>query len=552
MTTTGLAGRLGIGLAAGVLALAGCTPSSPAPDGSAGPASGSSAPAASATPMPQGEGVATTAADVAGFDPSAHKVITRYSSPDRMTQVTSDAQPEGFAAPPPGKGRQRYLDQKINWQACDGGECAKVLVPLDWDHPDGQAITLALKRKKAAAGKAVGTLFINPGGPGGSGTEMVDSFEAGAFQAHDVLGWDPRGSGASTPVKCGTPQQTDAYLATDTSPDDQAEWDALAKANKAFAQQCRQASGVLLDHISTIDNVRDLDYLRHLVGDDKIDYLGISYGTFIGSLYAELYPQRTGRLLLDSAVNITQDDSVIQAMGFDLALQNYATWCAEQKCGLGETKAEVIRTVTGLLDELDRKPQKYGNRLLTQSLGVTGMVTYLYWGAQGYEPLSQALMALQKQIPAGLVYTADAMNGRNEDGSYGSMTYSFPAIGCIDSSDPGLAGARTELAEDVKKAPILGPQFGPNLACTFWTARPAPQIDIVGKGAAPILVLGATGDPATPYRNAQLMAEQLDSAVLLTWKGAGHSVWDLGNECAKDAVEGFVNDGKVPKDKTVC
>ena len=143
--------------------------------------------------------------------------------------------------------------------------------------------------------------------------------------------------------------------------------------------------------------------------------------------------------------------------------------------------------------KVDPIPAAYGDTLL--------MVTDLRIAADGTMPPSTM---------------ADAMNGRNEDGSYGSMTYSFPAIGCIDSADPGLAGARTELAEDVKKAPILGPQFGPNLACTFWTARPAPQIDIVGKGAAPILVLGATGDPATPYRNAQLMAEQLDSAVLLT------------------------------------
>ncbi|GAA1391974.1 alpha/beta hydrolase [Luteococcus peritonei] len=552
MTSTTWSGRAAAVLAAGALALSGCTPTRPSGQESASSpaASGSSSPSGT-IPHETGAEVRTTAQDVAGFDPAAHKTIQRWTSPDRTT-VASEAQPEGFAAPPPGQGRQRYLDQKIDWKNCDAAQCAKVLVPLDWDHPDGPAITLSLKRKPATSGKAAATLFINPGGPGGSGTEMVDTFANNNFEDHDVLGWDPRGSGESTPVQCGTPAETDAYLATDNSPDDKAEWEALVKANKDFAAQCRKASGALLDHISTIDNVRDLDYLRELVGDKKLDYLGISYGTFIGAMYAEMYPQRTGRLVLDSAVNITEDDSVIQAMGFDLALKNYATWCAQTTCGLGDDQAAVITSVTGLLGQLDAKPLKHGKRELTQSLGVTGMVTYLYWGAQGYEPLTQALLAVQKGIPAGLVYTADAMNGRNSDGSYGPMAYAFPGIACADSADPGEAGARTELAADTKKAPILAPYFGPNLACTFWTARPAPQIDITGKGAAPILVLGATGDPATPYRNAQLMADKLDSAVLLTWKGAGHSVWDLGNDCAKNAVTAYVNKGTVPKDKTVC
>lgn len=541
----------GAGLLAALL-VAACTPGSPGTPG-AGASSSASSPSASpsVSAIPDGHAVQTTANDVAGFDAAAHPTDGKYTSPDR-TQHTSAALPPGFASPPPGSGRQRYLDQKISWKPCDQAECARVLVPLDWDHPDGQAITLNLKRKKATSGDAKGSLFVNPGGPGGSGVDMVNNFEATSFPDHWILGWDPRGSGESTPVRCGTAKQTEAYLETDASPDDEAEWQQLAKANQDFAKQCRDASGPLLDHISSIDTVRDMDYLRHLVGDKKLDYLGISYGTLLGSLFAEMYPQRTGRMVLDSAVNITQDESVIQAMGFDLALKNYATWCAENKCGLGESQAEVIKTVTGLLEELDSKPQKYGSRLLTQSLGVTGMVTYLYWGSDGYQPLTEAMLALQKGIPAGLVVTADAMNGRNPDGSYNAMAYAFPGIGCLDSADPGEQGARKEMATDVKKAPILGPLFGPNLTCTFWSAKPAPQVKIVGKASAPLLVLGATGDPATPYKNAQLMADQLDNAVLLTWKGAGHSVWDLGNDCAKDAVRGYINKGKVPKDKTVC
>lgn len=540
--------RMGWTAAAAALLLTGCLPqpSQPSPGASsqAGQGSTSASPSASATP------VATTREDVAGFDLSQHQLAGKYSSPDRM-EMGSDTQPDGFTAAPEGQGRQRYLDQEIEWERCGEYQCGQVLVPLDWDRPDGQAITLRMK-KAPAAKQRKGTLFINPGGPGGSGRDMVDGFDRASFPHHDVIGWDPRGSGGSTPVVCGTPEQTDAYVAMDTSPDDQQEGEEVAQGYRDFATQCREGSGALLDHISTIDSARDLDYLRHLVGDQKLDYLGISYGTYIGSVYGELYPQRVGRMVLDSAVNITDDESVIQAMGFDLALKDYATWCAKQSCGLGATQDEVVKAVTGIFDQLDAKPLPVGGRELTQALGVTGTVTYLYYGAEGYRPLTDALLQTRDGQGQELLRMADMMNGRQPNGSYSSMTYSFPGIGCIDSEDPGEKGALEEFPDDVKKAPILAPYFGPNLQCTWWTAKPAPQLKLTAKGAAPILVLGATGDPATPYQQAVWMADQLDSGVLLTWKGAGHSAWDLGNDCVKDAVRGYVNDGTVPADKTTC
>lgn len=532
------------------LLLAGCQqePSVPTPGpGASAPASPSSA---VAVPTGSAAAVTTTAKDVAGFQLSAHRRQEQYTSPDR-TSVASDATPPGFAAPPPGQGRQRYLDQKIRWSACDGFECGTVLVPLDWDRPDGQAITLKMKRR-VADGKRTGTLFINPGGPGGSGQQMLEGFDWNSFPQHDVIGWDPRGTGESTPVVCGTPEQTEAYLASDSSPDDAAEFRAAVQQNKDFAAQCRHGSGALLDHISTIDTARDLDYLRHLVGDDTLDYLGISYGTYIGAMYAELYPQRAGRMVLDSAVNITTDDSVIQAMGFDLALRNYATWCAENKCELGSTADEVIASVTGIFDSLDQEPLKVADRELTQSLGVTGAVTYLYMGSTGYTQLTQALVSARKGNGQPLLATADIMNGRQPDGSYDSMTYGFPGVGCIDAEDPGIDGSVKEFEQDKKKAPVLAPYFGVSLTCPLWSATPSPQLRLQAKGAAPILVLGATGDPATPYEQAVSMADQLEPGVLLTWKGAGHSAWDLGNACVKSAVRDFVNDGTVPEDRTVC
>ncbi len=540
-----------VGAAGLAVLLAACTSS---PGGSSTPGGSASAtPALSAAPVEAvapGEAVKTTSADVAGFDVAQHAVDTSKASPDRLA-VTSAAMPPGFATPPPGAGRQRYLDQKISWTACGGFQCGTVLVPLDWDHPDGQAITLKMK-KAPAAEKRAATLFVNPGGPGGSGQDMVTSMDPSDFPGHDVIGWDPRGSGQSTPVVCGSTQQTDEYFATDTSPDDEAEWTKTVDEVKSFAQQCRENSGALLDHISTVDNVRDLDYLRSLVGDPKLDYLGVSYGTYIGAMYGEMYPQRTGRMVLDSAVNITDDDTVIQAMGFELALKNYATWCATSKCGLGGTSEAVVKAVTTLFDQLDAKPLEVRGRQLTQSLGMTGAVTYLYMGAQGYPLLTNAIKRAQAGDGGVLMATSDLMNGRDARGNYGSMAFSFPGIACADASDDGVAAVRTELAADEKKAPILAKYFGPNLQCTYWTAKPAPQLKITAKGAAPIVVLGATGDPATPYQHAQSMAKQLSTGVLVTWKGAGHSAWELGNDCVKGSVRSWINEGTVPKAGLTC
>ena len=488
---------------------------------------------------------------VAYYDPRDHRMLPGLGSPDR-TPFSSPARPSGFTTPPPGSGLQRYLDQRLHWRACGDFDCATLTVPLDWDHPDGQAITLALTRARASGGTASGTLFINPGGPGASGTDFVRWFPVRAFPTLDVVGWDPRGSGRSTPVRCGSPAQTDAYFAVDASPDSAAEWQALRRSELTFARRCRQASGVLLDHVSTIDTARDLDYLRYLVGDQRLNYLGISYGTFIGAVYAELYPRRVGRMILDSAVNITDDRSIIQPMGFDLALNAFATWCADQPCGLGTSAPGVVATVTALFDRLDADPLGVGGRALTQTLAVSGVASFLYSGTADYGQLAKALTAALDGSGSALLAGADRLDGRRADGRYDPMTYAFPGIGCLDAGDDGWERDAASWSAAQKLAPVFGTYFGPPVSCDLWSARPADQLDIRAAGAPPIVVLGVTGDPATPYQQSVSMARQLESGVLVTWKGAGHSAFMLGNACVHQAVLGYVNEGRVPAGGTVC
>ncbi len=516
--------------AAALLALAGCVPD-------AGPSQPAPSPAAtSAAPAGEVIGVSQTP----GFQV------------DRPRLPASNATPDGFTDAPEGEGLSGYLKQTIQWRPCSDYDCATIVAPLDYAEPGEQAITLSLARKRATQTPKLGTLFVNPGGPGASGRNLVTYFASKGLEQYDIVGWDPRGTNASTPVQCFGERDTDALNQLDSSPDDAAETEALIVGTYEFAKSCWENSGRLLEHISTVDTVRDLDLMRALVGDQKLTYLGYSYGTQIGSFYADLFPQRVGRLVLDAAVDITDDDSVIQAMGFDLALGNFAAWCARQGCELGSTKDEVLKAVTDFLERLDGAPLAVEDRKLTQSLAATGIAAYLYGGVPAWQVLARDLRAAIGGDGTRLLRSSDSLNDRDQDGSYGSLFYSFPAIGCADSKDLGVVEAEQRWAEDQKKAPIYGRYFGPSYTCALWPVRSAPQFKPTGSGAAPILVVGATGDPATPYQNAVTMAKQLESGVLLTYEGEGHGSFGGKSSCVDRAVIAYLTAGTVPADGTRC
>ena len=487
----------------------------------------------------------------------AGEVITVSALPgleiDRPTLPDPGATPSGFASAPSGDGLTGYEGQSLNWRTC-GGEykCAKILAPLDYANPGAQAITLSLAKKVATKAPRLGTLFVNPGGPGASGRNLVTYFNSAGLEQYDIVGWDPRGTNDSTPVTCYNAKATDAYGELDSSPDDAAENDALIVGSYEFAKACWEHSGELLKHISTVETVRDLDLLRALVGDEKLNFLGYSYGTQIGAVYADLFPQRTGHLVLDAAVDITDDDTVIQAMGFDLALSNFAAWCARQNCSLGSSKDEVLTSITDFLDKLDADPFAVGDRSLTQSLAATGIASYMYGGIPAWKVLIGDLEKAIKGDGAALLKSADSLNDRRQDGSYGSLFYSFPAISCADSKDEGVTEAEQRWVEDQKKAPIYGKYFGPGYTCALWPVHSQVQFKPTGSGAAPLLVVGATGDPATPYQNAVTMAQQLESAVLVTYEGEGHGTFGGKSTCVDAIVIAYLTRDVVPTDGVKC
>jgi len=486
--------------------------------------------------------------------PVPENVYSGLDSPDRQIEE-SDATPPGFVDPPEGEGLARYYSQELVWKPCGDYLCTTFSAPLDWTDPDGQAITIAMKKAPATASERLGVLLINPGGPGASAQDYVGSFTATGLEGYDIIGLDSRGSGESTPVVCGTPEQTDAYYGVDATPDDQAERDALVAAQEAFNDQCRQNSGTLLDHISTIETIYDYDLARYLMGEEKLNFYGVSYGTFLGAVYAELFPHNVGRMVLDSAVNLTPDDDVIQAEGFDLSLRAFAAWSAANDGSLGTTEQEVVDTITGFIDGLDASPLPGdGERQLTQSLAVTGIVLYFYYGSEAYSALDD-LIAYTISSGDGqyLLEAADLLNDRSSDGSYGDLTYSFPAIRCADEADKGVQDAFDQwTGHDSQVAPIFGERFGPDLVCPLWTAEPAAQIDFSGAGAPPLLVIQNTGDSATPFHQAEIMADELESATLVVREAAGHGAYGSGSACMDSIVVDYFTDGTVPDEGTRC
>ncbi len=470
---------------------------------------------------------------------------------DRQLDVTADGEaldlPEAL-----GSDLTPYWNQTVEWEPCGEELCAQVLAPLDWEEPGRAAVEIAM-RKVPSADPTRGPLFVNPGGPGFGGQSFASNLGVDAWDGYDIVGWDPRGTGESTNVECGTTEETDEVFELDGSPDDAAERAALEQGWAEFARQCRENSGALLDHITTIENARDLDLLRHLLGAGKLNYVGVSYGTYVGAVYAELFPDRAGRLVLDSAVDITDDEEAAsQSEGFELALRNFAKWCAEnEKCVLGDSVDEVVDGIAEFLAELDAAPIEVGDRVLTQGLATTGIALFLYSDEEAYPSLAYVVNQAMQGDGSYLLQASDDLNGRGED-TWATVAYAFPATRCVDAADEGLEASYEWWEENRKQSPIFGTNMGLDFVCETWTAAPAPQLKLTAEGAPTILVVGTTGDSATPYEHAVSMAEQLESGVLLTFDGAGHGAVTGGNTCIADAVDTYLEEGIPPEEGTTC
>lgn len=460
----------------------------------------------------------------------------------------------------------RFYGQQPDWQPCGRFYCARLTVPLDYADPAGETISLALLMRPAGVpGERVGYLVVNPGGPGAPGTDYARGattyFRRELTDRFDVVGFDPRGTGDSSPVDCLTDAEMDAWISVDRNPDTPAEEQELLDQMERFGAGCTARSGALAAHISTIEAARDIDVLRSALGEETLTYFGASYGTKLGATYADLFPGRAGRLVLDGAVDPTLGVRAVnreQAAGFDTALRAYVQNCVDStdSCFLGSSVDAGVARVAQLLADLDNRPLPAGaGRELTSGAAFFGIAVPLY-NRDYWFLLSQGLKDALDGDGRALQLLADAYFSRNADGSYASNSEeAYRAITCLDNP-AWLTPAQVErqLPSFERAAPTFGDVFAwDTMMCRGFTARAEEQPQpLDAPGAPPILVIGTTRDPATPLTWAQALAGQLDSGVLVTRDGDGHTGYHSGNGCVDDAVEAYLIDGTVPQDGLAC
>jgi len=463
---------------------------------------------------------------------------------------------------------------KPHWTRCGGRlQCARLRVPLDHARPRGDTIELALIRIPARKpAKRIGSLLVNPGGPGGSGVEFVRATASGFYGAplrdrFDIVGFDPRGVGESAPVHCQSDREKDLELVSaDVVPEDAAEKRKMVDGARRFAEGCARSSARVLPYLSTEAAARDLDILRAALGDERITYLGISYGSVLGATYASMFPRRVRAMTLDAAVDpqvwINQPEETVrrQAQGFERAFDAFLADCRArgQDCGFGQGNPGPA--YDRLIERLDNHPIKAKGS--GDPRKVNGYVAFLAVNAALYNrvawpQLADALeLADEEDDGSELLALADSINGRRNDGSYENLNDANASINCVDEVNPKDVAAYDRLSEELgRTSPRFGRAFGyARLVCAYWPARAAARYTgpFRAEGAPPILVVGTTGDPAAPYSWARSLADQLSSGVLLTWKGVNHGAYGGMSRCIDRAVDAYLVDGTAPADGTTC
>ena len=499
-------------------------------------------------------GVVVTLAALAGcaFKVDVAPSPTRSAEPD-TTGISEELLP--------------FYGQQLSWNSCGTGlDCTTVTAPLDWNDPSAGEIDLAVVRHLATDGEPLGSLLTNPGGPGASGVALIRdslSFAVGdALQSdYDVIGFDPRGVGESSAVRCFDAPDMDRYLFDiPTGTRGSAEWNSQLEArNATFAQACEANSNGILQFITTEQSARDMDLLRGVLGDEKLNYLGYSYGTFLGATYAQLFPERVGRLVLDGAIDPQTsqlDVSTTQGIGFESALRAYMASCLRgSDCPFTGTVDDGMADLSTLLASADRNPlpNADGRRMGADSM-MTAIIAALY-SQDSWSYLTTALSDALQGDPSVAFQLADFYYNRSGGAYSDNSTEAFIAYNCMDYPDDATpeqeAASKALLAE---RAPTVAPYWSSDVdSCASWPFPPSGERKaLTAQGAAPIVVIGTTNDPATPYDWSVALADQLASGVLITRVGEGHTGYNKGNTCVDDAVEAYFVDGTVPQDGLRC
>ena len=445
-----------------------------------------------------------------------------------------------------------YYQQQIEWRNCFGQfQCAMYKVPINYDDFSLGDFSIAVMKHSAA--NSIGNLVINPGGPGGSGVDYAysyqDVFTPAVITKFNLVGFDPRGVGRSAPIRCLSDAEADTSYASNSYPESDAELVKLRKDSAKYGKSCR-SENKYLKYYGTANAARDMDILRALLGDEKLNFLGKSYGTYLGTLYSKLFPEKVGRFVLDGAVDPTlssMQQSLQQAAGFDIAFKSFAESCLlYEECAL--TKEYIVQ-LQNKLAEIRKEPIKVGNRKLTESLAMYGIAMGLYDKEFGWPELRKALKNLFAGDGEALLSMADSYTGRDSNGNYQSNE--ADALSVISCNDFPIS--KLNVAEIEKAAPLFGKYvaYG-DITCEY---LPHGKFELVDKEIlldSPVLVIGTTNDPATPYAWAEKLSKLIRYSKLISLNSDGHTGYNRGSGCVDRAVEKYLISGVIPAQNLAC
>jgi pimeloyl-ACP methyl ester carboxylesterase len=470
------------------------------------------------------------------------------------------------AEPEPLPSLSQYQTQELKWRDCYGNyQCSSLLVPIDYADLSGGAFSLALLRYQALdQDRRIGSLVVNPGGPGSSGVDYAYSAEyivsPEILERFDIVGFDPRGVGESAAIKCLNDAETDASFAADPKPDDEAEFALFISDARDYFAKCSENTEHLTNY-STLNSARDLEILRSALGDEQLNFLGKSYGTYLGTLYAELFPESVGRFVLDGAVdpNSNNREAVLgQAIGFESALNAFISNCLNiSSCALTGDLQSARNQVIDLLTNTAITPlESKSGREVTEGLVLLGIASALYDSESGWPVLRDAFKEATLGSGTSFLTLADQYAGRQENGKYlSNENDALQVISCLDQNElETVSTFKKGVAEFAKRAPIFGPYLAyAGLACRYFpNLSSVEQIEIKSLKTKPILIVGTTRDPATPYKWAQSLAKIFEGSILITLDGDGHAGHGRGSTCVDSAVDRYLLTGAMPKSELFC
>ena len=458
-----------------------------------------------------------------------------------------------------------FIVNPIVWKPCDGStntevECGNIEVPFDYADPDQGSFVLFVKKHNAAnPAKRIGSMMVNPGGPGFGGSSLADDaeyyFSQDLIDHFDIIAWDPRGTGESTPpVDCV--DTFDEYFGLDSPPETPDEKQALIDASQAFNDKCAENSGTILPYISTQASAQDINSLRLALGEEKISYFGFSYGSELGTTWATMFPETVRAIVVDGAVDPTAtsiQEGMSQAKGFEGQLSTFLKQCGERTTCEFHNGGKAEEAFDQLVLDIDATPLEVSkNRTpVTQGVLFTAVAQAMY--SDYYWPqLSEALSAAQKGDGTGILQLYDDYYQRKEDGTYGNELEAFLAISCLD--DPGASSVEdvdSHIEDFIAAAPRLGGNFAYGYSCALWPVKQAAKVTITGKGAGPIVVVGTTGDAATPLDSTRKMAQGLEKGILIVVDANQHTGYGA-NSCVVKAVDDYLIELTVPTNETTC